>query len=138
MQRRAPLRRSTPLRAKSRLESKSQLRRSGPIARRTPLRAVNPVRRQQRFEDAFHSVAFVTWIKSLSCSVQGCRSRRIEAPHVSSRGAGGTYEDVVPLCSRHHRESHDVGIRTFERRYGLDLVQLAGVIADRWRERQAA
>jgi hypothetical protein len=37
----------------------------------------------------------------------------------------------VPLCRDHHREQHQVGIQTFQRVHGIDLVELADAISDR-------
>jgi hypothetical protein len=52
------------------------------------------------------------------------------AHHVTTRGAGGGDEQIVPLCAIHHEEGHRSGWETFERRYNVDLAQMA---ADLWR-----
>src|SRR6266550_7687589 len=50
----------------------------------------------------------------------------IDAAHVKSRGAGGKDRaNLVPLCHWHHMEQHDLGIRTFQCRYGIDLKVIA-------------
>lgn len=58
----------------------------------------------------------VAWMGCLACGRRPCDNH-----HVKSVGAGGTYRDIVPLCRTHHREYHDVGHDTFEKKYGLDL-----------------
>lgn len=40
--------------------------------------------------------------------------------HIPSRGAGGTDADTVPLCTRHHDESHAIGQDSFWSRCGVD------------------
>ena len=53
-----------------------------------------------------------------------------ECAHVVSRGAGGDDRaNTVPLCMRHHRQQHAVGIETFQRTYGLDLAAIAADLA---------
>lgn len=71
-----------------------------------------------------------------SCALHGPPDRRppgkIDAAHVESRGSGGKgWGNVVGLCRRHHREQGDVGIKTFAKRYRLDLEEAARRIADR-------
>lgn len=63
------------------------------------------------------------WSDNLRCA-HGC-SGRIEAHHSTTRGAGGGDETVVPLCSAAHQEGHTIGWTTFERRYRVDLTNIA-------------
>lgn len=56
----------------------------------------------------------------------------VDPDHVTSRGARGKdHANVVPLCRGHHDERHTIGIRTFEKRYGLDLEAEAKKVAER-------
>ena len=70
------------------------------------------------------------WVRRHHCSVPGCERRPIECAHVR-RGTGGgvalkpSDRWVISLCSFHHAEQHRIGERSFERRHGLDLVELA-------------
>lgn len=43
--------------------------------------------------------------------------------HVKSRGAGGTdeMENLIPLCRRHHVEIHQIGRKTFVKKYSLNI-----------------
>lgn len=94
-----------------------------PLNRRTPLKKANRKRQRARFERAYGSPANVERIRNTPCVI--CGRTPSEAAHVRSRGAGGTWRDIVPLCSEHHREQHQVGIATFERRHKIDLAALA-------------
>lgn len=55
---------------------------------------------------------------------------RIEAHHVTTRGAGGGDETVVPLCTKAHGLVHSMGCETFGKTFGVDLEQIA---AGLWR-----
>ena len=59
----------------------------------------------------WRSKRFLSFVRSLPCSVAGCASQEIEAAHFGPRGVGTKVHDflAVPLCSRHHREHHDNG-----------------------------
>jgi hypothetical protein len=94
--------------------------------KRSQIRKVNPKRKRARFEAAYGSQANVERIRALPCVI--CGRTPSEAAHVRSRGAGGTWRDIVPLCTTHHRMQHDMGIRSFERHYGVDLAELAADI----------
>lgn len=37
----------------------------------------------------------------------------------------GDYWEIVPLCRIHHVEQGQIGIRTFEKKYRLDLDEIA-------------
>ena len=101
-----------------------------PLTRKTRLKPVTPRRRAELFAKHFHSTGYMTYIQTRGCVVgQDCRGP-IQAAHVQSRGAGGTYKSVVPMCSVHHAEQHVFGIQTFQRKYRLDLKALA---AETWK-----
>jgi hypothetical protein len=75
------------------------------------------------------SPAHRAWVRGFACSVPGCQLRPIECAHVrraNNRGTGIKPSDAftVSLCREHHDESHR-GERTFEAKYGLDLLALA-------------
>lgn len=59
-----------------------------------------------------------------------------ECAHVKSRGAGG--DDIgncVPLCRYHHQQQHALGIRSFQKKYGLDLYAIAADLGRIYRAR---
>jgi hypothetical protein len=84
------------------------------------------------------------WIRSRECvvptfspaGVYEARGNRcvgkLEAAHIRSRGAGGDATDLVPLCHKHHSQSHTIGIQTFERRYQIDLTACAATYEYLW------
>ncbi len=92
----------------------------------------NPERREQRHAEAFGPCSRMA--RLLECVVPSCRvgwPRKLEAAHVRSRGAGGLDRaNVVGLCWCHHREQHQIGWPAFEKRYGLDALVAAGLIAE--------
>lgn len=62
------------------------------------------------------------------CLVEGCKFAS-EPHHLRGKGLGGgtglkpSDLSAIPLCSKHHRELHDIGIESFEKLHGLDLVK---------------
>ena len=50
----------------------------------------------------------------------------VQVCHVKSRGAGGDdHGNVVAMCAQAHEEQHRLGIRSFQRKWGIDLKVLA-------------
>ena len=75
------------------------------------------------------STAHRDWVRDHYCSVPGCALKPIEVAHVnraSTRGVGQKSSDAftLSLCRDHHAESHQ-GDKTFERKYGINLLALA-------------
>lgn len=75
------------------------------------------------------STAHRDWVRGHHCSVPGCQLMPIEVAHVnraSTRGMGEKSSDAftVSLCREHHAESHR-GDKTFERKHGVNLIDLA-------------
>lgn len=107
--------------------------RSAPM-KRTQLRRRNRVRRARLFRQQFGSPERVAWLHRQPCCACG-ETGDIHAHHVVSRGAGGTADDLVPMCATCHRHAHDMGRRTFEAEYDIDLAVWAEHYATTWRER---
>ena len=104
--------------------------RSG-LKRRTGIRKVNPKRKASRMERDYGGPK-ADWIRSLPCCVPACETGLvIVAAHARSRGAGGHADSLVSMCAPHHREQHD-GIKTFEAKYGINLLALAAELEARW------
>ena len=110
------------------------MKRGGPIKRETPLAKVNQKRKAAAFERAYESPARVKWVNMQPCVV--CGGWPCEAAHVTSKAAGGTADDLVALCARHHRLQHDMGIETFQAEYRVDLEGAAEALAIKWRATQ--
>lgn len=117
-------------------------RRSKPLAPGAPperKQRVKPVNRERRSlysEKHYGTEDFRAWFYGLSCVVPGCEAASVEMAHVKSRGAGGTWQDVVPKCHAHHREQHDIGILTWQQKHGLCLTTMAAEIQRAWDNRK--
>lgn len=92
------------------------------------IQKVNPQRRQRNFTKAYGSEKRVAKVKSMPCLLHP--NRPAENVHVVSKAAGGTYRDVVNLCRTCHNELHQIGITTFENKYGIDLKEEASVLSE--------
>jgi len=112
------------------------------VKRKTPLRAKGKSRFPKR-----RNADYLAWISTLPCLLlhrgEVCRVtveqlpdgrwRRSDPAHIKSRGAGGDdIGNTIPLCQRHHREQHDIGITSFAEKYGLDLTDEATRLAAEW------
>ena len=75
-------------------------------------------RRAERFAKQFHSQERVRFIKSLPCEVKKLPSAGVQNAHMKSRGAGGTYKDIVPLDWDVHHDFDVMGALEFERKWG--------------------
>lgn len=74
------------------------------------------------------------FVRSHQCCVPGCLQGPIEFAHVrTAANAGKSLKPhdahAVSLCADHHREQHNRGVQTFERKYGIDLAKLADEFA---------
>ena len=45
----------------------------------------------------------------------------------------GDANSIIPCCTRHHREMHYVGAKTFAMTYRLDYERLAATVEKHWR-----
>lgn len=141
---RSPLARISPKRLALLQQEGGSLRRStlapgAGLERRTRLKPVNPKRRAKSWAKNFGPKR--AWIVEQDCVVPGCWRRPVDPSHVRSRGARGTSADLVALCSGlegHHREQHDIGIHTFQAKYGLDLPAIARRLEAEWQLRAPA
>jgi hypothetical protein len=70
----------------------------------------------------------LSWLRTLPCSVPGCEGEMIQAHHIR-KGAGVALKPSdqysAPICMEHHAEIHQIGSRTFEVRYQVDLSSIA-------------
>ena len=99
--------------------------------KRTPLRKVNPKRKAKQFEEAFGPYA--AWLRDKPCVVTGEVGEYVDLDHVRTQGARGkAAANLVPLRHDLHMERHNSGIRTFERKYGLDLKAEAEKLFDQY------
>lgn len=110
------------------------------MMRRTKLRPGKPPEAQrneqgkprERFEH-LRDEAYREWIREQPCLLASERcfyaTKRSEAAHVASKATGsGDSGNLVPLCTRHHREQHDYGVKSFQRVNAVNLRQAAGAL----------
>lgn len=81
--------------------------------------------------------AFLQWLRGRNCVIGGTCAGRMEAAHVDyagDKGMGTKASDkfAVPMCSAHHAESHMAGIKTFEARHGVNLLEASKEYWWRW------
>jgi hypothetical protein len=86
--------------------------------------------RADRRRDERCCPAHRAWVRRHRCCVPGCLNTQIECAHVRTGTDGGlalkpSDRWAISLCRNHHQEQHRVGERAFERRYGIDLYELA-------------
>ena len=99
----------------------------------------NPARRSRlyaaQFTGPFPGYDHAEAIRAMPCSA--CSACAPSEPHhVKSRGAGGKWSDMVPLCSDCHRRVHQHGRGRFELWSGVNLARWASILADAARARQ--
>ena len=96
----------------------------------------------ERTEAVRECPAHRAWIRGFGCSVPNCQGGPIECAHVQGSpvvpyedrgGVGIKASDkwTYPLCADHHRESHDIGHDTFDRRHGIDRAKIAAALFQR-------
>lgn len=67
-------------------------------------------------------------VRALPCCACGARPPS-QPHHVKSRGAGGTWRDLVPLCGYCHLIIHAIGAKSFGRAHNVDLAAVARELA---------
>lgn len=104
------------------------------LFRRTPIKRVNKGRKARLREQQWGPPGWVQFVKSQRCCA--CHGPYPEAAHEPSRGAGGTWKDIVPLCAHCHRTRpgaiHQIGRRLFEEKNNLDLEEVKARLLDKW------
>ena len=77
------------------------------------------------------------WVRNVhQCAVFSAKCiGKNHAHHVTTKGAGGGDETVVPLCTWHHSEIHTIGIKTFEAKYAINLTDFAALLWKQSRHR---
>jgi len=70
-------------------------------------------------EKHFGPIERVMLVKMTPCLI--CRQLPSENAHLVSRGAGGTYKDIIPLCHKHHSQLDIKGRTSFEAIHNINL-----------------
>ena len=76
--------------------------------------------------DQFGSEAYVKWVRMQTC--RNCGGWPSEVAHTTSRGAGGTWQDTIPLCHECHGKQHTQGWSALE----IDPEAEAQAVRERW------
>jgi hypothetical protein len=86
---------------------------------------------REKFAREYHSDDRRRWVAELPCLV--CSMTPCENAHTRNDGMGrkGPYITIVPLCACHHRESHAIGVKSFEQKYTQPL---CGRTLESWAE----
>lgn len=82
------------------------------------------------------SPEYLDYIRSCKCYV--CEAWPIEPHHTGKGGVGlkGSDFTAIPLCPRHHRAFHDMGIETFEKKYQLAISVVVLRYLEYWLDRE--
>ena len=102
-----------------------------------PLKLPNRLERQRTREPSRRGCpGHRAWVRRHHCCVPGCLGRPIECAHVRRDTDGGTGLKPsdrwsISLCRDHHIEQHAIGEMAFEKRYAIDLRELAELFATR-------
>lgn len=68
---------------------------------------------------------YVRFVHEWPCAISHCYpAYPVHAHHVKTRGAGGSDMTCIPLCPMHHQMIHTIGIRSFEKKFEIDLEQM--------------
>lgn len=108
------------------LARKKTLSRGRPLARRTAMRRQNRQRMKARRARDFGPQAELC--RSFPCVA--CWAVPTVPHHEPPRSCGGHDSATVPLCDACHRERHDIGLRAFNKKHGVDLLHAAAVMAE--------
>lgn len=81
------------------------------------------------------SEEYLDYIRRKPCWV--CQGNS-EPHHTGERGVGqkGSDFSAMPLCTKHHRECHDMGKDTFQERYEVVLAEAVAKWLVRWCDKQ--
>ena len=86
---------------------------------------------QPRFKAiAIDGKKHIARLKGLPCCIYACSWFGCDLHHERRGAGGGTAlkpgpETLIPLCHAHHQEGHQIGWATFEKKYGVDLREVA-------------
>jgi hypothetical protein len=78
------------------------------------------------------SQGHLKWLRSFACVAfeSGECEGRMHSHHIRSAATAGTGIkssdlDAVPICEKHHQIAHNIGAKSFELKYNLDMIGIA-------------
>jgi hypothetical protein len=98
-----------------------------------PKRKSKAQKEREEFARVYHSEERRQFVASLPCVI--CFRVPCEGHHIKSEGVSrkAGYRFIVSVCSKHHREYHDIGRETFARKYNyIDLNRMAEITEEKW------
>lgn len=107
------------------------------LTTRKPLTRAGPIVRHRPKKPYWVDEELRAFVRTLPCVVPCC-GRRSEACHVENKRKGHDRFNLYPGCHGHHHEQHAHGIKTFQRKYDLDLDLIAADVTvryDAWRRK---
>lgn len=69
--------------------------------------------------------AYLSWIRSLHCSVSTCNNMDIDPHHTVRKSQLGSDYSCVPLCREHHSSVHNLGVHSFDKKFSVNLKDIA-------------
>jgi len=106
-----------------------------------PKRRTRPRMMQPKEDAPIRCPSFLQHIRGYNCACvendpTGCAGK-IQAAHVrrgTDGGIGSKPGDnfAIPLCEQHHRDQHNIGEQSFEKRHGFKMLQVADRLWRRW------
>ncbi len=117
------------------------MKRGQPPKRYTPLpKPTKPIRARKKDPKArrwakLRDPAYQGWIRRHDCilyvpgiDAHGCTDQT-ECAHVRARSTGAPDRgNCVPLCRKHHRQQHAIGMQSFQEMYDLNLSAVAAAL----------
>lgn len=77
--------------------------------------------------ETLHDPSYLGWVRRCPCCAclkSGIKVWGCDAAHVRTKRNHGD-ELVVALCRGHHTEQHTIGVKSFGRKYQVNLVKIA-------------
>lgn len=65
------------------------------------------------------SPAYLAWLKAQQCLI--C-TLKAEPDHTKTRATGGSDYRALPFCAKHHRQRHNLGVLSFQKKFSIDFM----------------
>jgi len=89
---------------------------------------------------AWKSHKYLAHVRTRPCCVCGypdVQAHHIRFSHIAGIGMKPPDTWAIPLCHQHHREWHDMGITSFQKKYEVDIYRELFEISKSWIENHA-
>ena len=77
---------------------------------------------------------YINWIKNLPCII--CQYPRSDPHHSETGGKGTKASDYtsIALCHKHHQEVHQIGKKSFQKKYNISFKEECERLTTIWKE----